>query len=37
LKKEQPYNPEFAEKILHGDKDFKEGNFTKADLENLWK
>ena len=36
-KKEQPYNPEFAEKILYGDKDFKEGNFTKADLENLWK
>lgn len=36
-KKEQPYNPEFVEKILQGDKDFKEGNFTKVDLENLWK
>jgi hypothetical protein len=36
-KKEKPYNPEFVKKILQGDKDFKEGNFTKIDLESLWK
>lgn len=36
-KKNKSYNPEFVEKILQGDKDFKEGNFTKVDLDNLWK
>ncbi|KQM66400.1 hypothetical protein ASE74_08325 [Pedobacter sp. Leaf216] len=36
-KREKPYNPEFVEKILDGDRDFKEGKFTKIDLENLWK
>ncbi|MEH3116025.1 DUF2683 family protein [Pedobacter terrae] len=36
-KKEKAYDPEFVEKILQGDKDFKEGNFIKVDLDNLWK
>ncbi|MES2448706.1 MAG: DUF2683 family protein [Bacteroidota bacterium] len=36
-KKEKSYNPEFVEKILQGDQDFKEGKFKKIDLENLWK
>ena len=36
-KKEKHYNLEFVEKILERDKDFKEGKFTKIDVENLWK
>ena len=36
-KKEKPYNPEFVEKILQGDRDFAEGKYTKIDLDNLWK
>ena len=40
IKKESPYNPEFAAKILKGDKDFKEGkgiSMTMEELENLCK
>jgi len=40
VSKEKPYNPEFVEKILQGDKDFKEGKgrkITTEELNNLWK
>jgi hypothetical protein len=35
-----PYNPEFVEKILQGDKDFKTGKgrkITIVELDKLWK
>ncbi len=38
--KEKPYNPEFVEKILQGDKDFKAGKGRKVtvkELNGLWK
>lgn len=38
--KESPYNPEFVEKILQGDKDMKEGKGKKVTIEELnalWK
>jgi hypothetical protein len=40
LVKEKPYNPEFVEKILQGDEDFKAGKGRKVTLEELnalWK
>ena len=39
-KRESPYNPEFVEKILQGDKDMKEGKGKKVTIEELnelWK
>ncbi len=40
LTKETPYNPEFVDKILQGDKDFVAGKGREVSLEelnNLWK
>lgn len=40
VSKDQPYNAEFVEKILQGDKDIKAGKGRKISIEelnNLWK
>lgn len=40
IKDKSPYNPEFVEKILQGDKDLKQGKGRKVTIEelnNLWK
>lgn len=36
-KEESPYDPEFVKKIERGKKDFETGNYTKVNLEDLWK
>jgi len=36
-KEEKPYKPEFVEKILQGDKEFKDGEFKVIKTEDLWK
>jgi hypothetical protein len=40
VKKESPYDPDFVEKILQGDTDFKAGRGRKIDIDELnklWK
>ena len=40
IAKEKPYNPEFVEKILQGDKDYEAGKgkkVTMEELNSLWK
>lgn len=37
IKKENPYNPEFVNKILQGDKDKKAGRYKIIKTEDLWK
>lgn len=36
-KKEDTYNPEFVEKIIQSDQDYKEGRYTTIKTEDLWK
>nr|WP_315419723.1 DUF2683 family protein [uncultured Pedobacter sp.] len=36
-KEEKPYNPEFVAKIKKSEQNFKEGNFTKIAIDDLWK
>lgn len=37
IKDEQPYNPEFVEKILQGEEDIKNGKGKSIKIEDLWK
>ena len=37
ITKENPYNPDFVEKILQGEDDFKNGKFKIIKTEDLWK
>ncbi|TRW95858.1 DUF2683 family protein [Flavobacterium gawalongense] len=40
MSKDKPYNPEFVEKILQGDKDYEAGKgkkVTMEELNSLWK
>ncbi len=36
-KKEKPYNPEFVEKILESQQQYKDGKYTAIKTEDLWK
>ena len=33
---EKPYDPDFVDKIMQGDKDFENGNFKILKTEDLW-
>ena len=37
IRKEEPYDPQFVEKILQGDKEIKAGKTTKIAIDDLWK